>query len=112
MFRSRDGYDWEPFPPGPYNRQKMMFNFGSPAETFGGIINSPEWEGLVGRPGGDPEEIVNGCLSIGRALGFGHWTIESFEAVVAGDFDHLPEQAFYMVGDIEEAEAKARDLEG
>jgi F-type H+-transporting ATPase subunit beta len=39
-------------------------------------------------------------------------TIESFEAVVAGDFDHLPEQAFYMVGGIEEAEAKARELEG
>jgi F-type H+-transporting ATPase subunit beta len=39
-------------------------------------------------------------------------TIESFEAVVAGEFDHLPEQAFYMVGDIEEAEAKARELEG
>ncbi len=39
-------------------------------------------------------------------------TIESFEAVVAGDYDHLPEQAFYMVGDIEEAEAKARELEG
>jgi F-type H+-transporting ATPase subunit beta len=39
-------------------------------------------------------------------------TIESFEAVVDGEFDHLPEQAFYMVGDIEEAEAKARDLEG
>jgi F-type H+/Na+-transporting ATPase subunit beta len=39
-------------------------------------------------------------------------TIESFEAVVAGEFDHLPEQAFYMVGDIEEAEAKARQIEG
>ncbi len=39
-------------------------------------------------------------------------TIESFEAVVAGEFDHLPEQAFYMVGDIGEAEAKARELEG
>jgi len=39
-------------------------------------------------------------------------TIESFEAVLAGEFDHLPEQAFYMVGDIEEAEAKARQIEG
>ncbi len=39
-------------------------------------------------------------------------TIESFEAVVSGEYDHLPEQAFYMVGDIEEAEAKARELEG
>ena len=39
-------------------------------------------------------------------------TIESFEAVVSGEYDHRPEQAFYMVGDIEEAEAKARELEG
>jgi len=38
-------------------------------------------------------------------------TIESFEAVVAGEYDHLPEQAFYMVGGIEEAVEKARRLE-
>jgi F-type H+-transporting ATPase subunit beta len=39
-------------------------------------------------------------------------TIESFEAVVAGEFDHLPEQAFYMVGGIEEVAARAREIEG
>jgi F-type H+-transporting ATPase subunit beta len=38
-------------------------------------------------------------------------TIESFERVVAGEFDHLPEQAFYMVGGIEGALEKARKLE-
>jgi F-type H+-transporting ATPase subunit beta len=38
-------------------------------------------------------------------------TIESFERVVAGEFDHLPEQAFYMVGGIEGAIEKARQLE-
>jgi F-type H+/Na+-transporting ATPase subunit beta len=38
-------------------------------------------------------------------------TIESFERVVNGEFDHLPEQAFYMVGGIEEAVEKARRLE-
>jgi F-type H+/Na+-transporting ATPase subunit beta len=38
-------------------------------------------------------------------------TIESFERVVAGEVDHLPEQAFYMVGDLEEAMEKARRLE-
>jgi F-type H+/Na+-transporting ATPase subunit beta len=38
-------------------------------------------------------------------------TIESFERVVAGEFDHLPEQAFYMVGGIEDAIEKARKLE-
>ncbi len=33
-------------------------------------------------------------------------TIASFKAIVAGEYDHLPEQAFYMVGGIEEAIAK------
>jgi len=37
-------------------------------------------------------------------------TIESFERVVAGEFDHLPEQAFYMVGGIEEVIENARAL--
>ncbi|WP_127903119.1 F0F1 ATP synthase subunit beta [Solirhodobacter olei] len=37
-------------------------------------------------------------------------TIASFKAVVAGEYDHLPEAAFYMVGDIEEAVAKAERL--
>ncbi len=39
-------------------------------------------------------------------------TVESFERVVKGEFDHLPEQAFYMVGGIEEAIEKAKKLEG
>ena len=29
-----------------------------------------------------------------------------------GEYDHLPEQAFYMDGDIEEVVAKAREIEG
>ena len=37
-------------------------------------------------------------------------TIASFKAVVAGEYDHLPENAFYMVGDIEEVKAKAAKL--
>src|SRR5580658_3320407 len=38
-------------------------------------------------------------------------TIESFEALVNGDLDHLPEQAFLNVGGAESAMAKARQLE-
>jgi F-type H+-transporting ATPase subunit beta len=38
-------------------------------------------------------------------------TIESFERVVAGEFDHLPEQAFYMVGGIEQAVERGKQLE-
>ena len=37
-------------------------------------------------------------------------TIKSFKAVVAGEYDHLPEAAFYMVGGIEEVIAKAERL--
>src|SRR6185437_6868519 len=37
-------------------------------------------------------------------------TVESFERVVAGEFDDLPEQAFYMVGSIVEAVEKAKTL--
>src|SRR5207245_2116648 len=38
-------------------------------------------------------------------------TIASFKALVGGEYDHLPEQAFYMVGGIEEAEAKGKEME-
>jgi len=37
-------------------------------------------------------------------------TIKSFKGILAGEYDHLPEQAFYMVGGIEEAVAKAEKM--
>jgi len=37
-------------------------------------------------------------------------TVASFERLVAGEFDELPEQAFYMVGSIDEAVEKAKTL--
>ena len=38
-------------------------------------------------------------------------TIANFKAIVAGEYDHLPEQAFYMVGTIDEAIEKAKTLQ-
>jgi F-type H+/Na+-transporting ATPase subunit beta len=38
-------------------------------------------------------------------------TIASFDALIAGELDHLPEQAFYMVGGAETALARAKQLE-
>jgi len=38
-------------------------------------------------------------------------TIRSFKAIVAGEYDQLPEQAFSYVGAVEEAEAKAKTLQ-
>ncbi|MBF0803088.1 MULTISPECIES: F0F1 ATP synthase subunit beta [unclassified Neisseria] len=37
-------------------------------------------------------------------------TIAGFKAILSGEYDHLPEQAFYMVGGIEEAVEKAKAL--
>ncbi len=38
-------------------------------------------------------------------------TVAAFKAIVAGEYDHLPEQAFYMVGTIDEAVEKAKTLQ-
>jgi F-type H+/Na+-transporting ATPase subunit beta len=38
-------------------------------------------------------------------------TIRGFKAIIAGEYDHLPEQAFYMIGGIEEAVEKAKTLQ-
>ena len=38
-------------------------------------------------------------------------TIRAFKGIVDGEYDHLPEQAFYMVGTIEEAVEKAEKME-
>src|SRR3954468_6578914 len=37
-------------------------------------------------------------------------TIRGFKGILSGEYDHLPEQAFYMVGSIEEAVEKAKTL--
>ena len=37
-------------------------------------------------------------------------TIKAFKGILAGDYDDLPEQAFYMVGTIEEAVEKGKTL--
>ncbi len=37
-------------------------------------------------------------------------TVKGFKGLCNGDYDHLPEQAFYMVGTMEEAVKKAEEL--
>ena len=39
-------------------------------------------------------------------------TIEGFKEILSGKCDDMPEQAFYMVGNIEEAYEKAKTLKG
>ena len=37
-------------------------------------------------------------------------TVKGFKGIVAGEYDHMPESAFYMVGTIEEAVEKAKKM--
>ena len=39
-------------------------------------------------------------------------TIDSFERILSGEFDDLPEQAFMMVGTVEQAVQKAKEMAG
>ncbi|OHR10208.1 F0F1 ATP synthase subunit beta [Neisseria sp. HMSC078C12] len=52
-------------------------------------------------------EVFTGSLGKYVAL---RDTIAGFKAILNGEYDHLPEQAFYMVGGIEEAVEKAKTL--
>ncbi len=55
----------------------------------------------------DVAEVFTGSPGIQVSL---EDTISSFERVVAGEFDHLPEAAFYMVGGIDDVVAKAEKM--
>jgi F-type H+-transporting ATPase subunit beta len=37
-------------------------------------------------------------------------TISGFNQILSGELDHLPEQAFYLVGNIDQAKAKAEKI--
>ena len=47
--------------------------------TFGNVLLSPEWEGLVGPLSGVPTDMMSFCTAIARGLGFGHWLIHEYE---------------------------------
>jgi hypothetical protein len=47
--------------------------------TFGNVLLSPEWEGMIGPPTGVPEDVMSFTTAIARGLGFGHWFIGSYE---------------------------------
>ncbi|PHT60208.1 ATP synthase subunit beta, chloroplastic [Capsicum baccatum] len=56
----------------------------------------------------DPAEVFTG--SPGKYVGLAE-TIRGFQLILSGELDGLPEQAFYLVGNIDEATAKAMNLE-
>ena len=55
----------------------------------------------------DVAEVFTGSPGIQVPL---EETIKGFKGLIAGDYDHLPEQAFYLVGSIDQAMAKAESM--
>ena len=53
-------------------------------------------------------EVFTGVPGINVPI---HETVESFEALVNGDLDNIPEQAFLNVGGVESVLAKAKTLQ-
>lgn len=47
--------------------------------TFGGMLRSGEWNALHSETSNQPRDIIIGCLSIARAFGYGHWSLEGYE---------------------------------
>jgi hypothetical protein len=47
--------------------------------TFGNVLLSPEWEGMVGAPTGDPHDVMSFSTAVARGLGFGHWLVGEYQ---------------------------------
>ena len=62
---------------------------------------------IIGQEHYDTTRAVQGVLQKYKEL---KDTIKGFQAIVNGDYDHLPEQAFYMIGEISEAEKRAEEI--
>ena len=87
---SEDGYDWHHYPPGPHNRQKMMFNFGSPAETFGGVIDPDARYVLYSQRGSSRRTRVLGRRD---SPDFMNWS--GLRTVIDQDLEDPPGTEFY-----------------
>ena len=57
-----------------------------------------------------PAEFATRLVGLMWRTVYGTGVVQPRKAVVNGEYDHLPEGAFYMVGDIEEVIAKAERM--
>lgn len=92
-FHSADGCDWTSYPPGPHNKQKMMFNFGSPGDTFGGVINPDARYALYSQRGSGRRTRV-----LGRRDSEDYLNWSGLRTVIDQDLADLPGTEFYSAG--------------
>jgi len=89
-FHSHDGYDWKPYPTGTHSQQEMLFNFGSPPETFGGLINPDARYVYYSQRGSGRRTRVLGRRD---SEDFLHWS--GLRTVIDQDLDDPPGTEFY-----------------
>lgn len=92
-FHSADGYAWQPEPPGSHSAQKMLFNFGSPAETFGGVIDPDAPYVYYSQRGSGRRTRVLGRRDSADGL---NWS--GLRTVIDQDLDDPPGTEFYAAG--------------
>ena len=90
---SRDGYDWHLFPQDRHSEQKMLFNFGSPAETFGGVIDPDAPYTLYSQRGSNRRTRVLGRRD---SQDFLNWS--GLRTVIEQDLQDPPGTEFYSAG--------------
>ncbi len=92
-YHSEDGFDWRPYPSGEHSRQRMLFNFGSPAETFGGVIDPDAPFVYYSQRGSGRRTRVLGRRDSQDGL---NWS--GLRTVIDQDLDDPPGTEFYAAG--------------
>ena len=90
---SKDGYDWHLYPQDRHSEQKMLFNFGSPAETFGGVIDPDAPYTLYSQRGSNRRTRVLGRRD---SKDFLNWS--GLRTVIEQDLQDPPGTEFYSAG--------------
>ena len=90
---SKDGYDWHLYPQDRHSEQKMLFNFGSPAETFGGVIDPDAPYTLYSQRGSNRRTRVLGRRD---SQDFLNWS--GLRTVIEQDLQDPPGTEFYSAG--------------
>ena len=92
-FHSCDGCDWHAYPPGSHSGQKMLFNFGSPSETFGGHVDPDAPYVWYSQRGSSRRTRVLGRRDSSDGL---NWS--GLRTVIDQDLGDPPGSEFYAAG--------------
>jgi len=92
-FHSKDGFDWRAYPSGEHSDQQMLFNFGSPGQSFGGYIDPDARYIYYSQRGSGRRTRIMGRRDSVDGL---NWS--GLRTVIDQDLDDPPGTEFYGAG--------------